>query len=104
VAFVPYAALATRAAEAAFGPLNGSTGYLPVPVLIAGYALALRGRAPGTARGLMLGAALLAVSIFFRTIDAAACPAFPIGTHFLWHLLNGAILGWMILVLVRHPR
>jgi hypothetical protein len=52
----------------------------------------------------MLGAALLAVSIFFRTIDAAACPAFPIGTHFLWHLLNGAILGWMILVLVRHPR
>jgi hypothetical protein len=102
VLFIPYAALAARAIGAAFGSLNGSTGYLPVPVLSAGYALALRRRAPATARGLLLGAGLLAVSLFFRTIDRAVCGVFPIGTHFLWHLLNGAILGWMILVLLRH--
>ena len=104
VLFVPYAALVERAVEALAGPMNGSTGYVPVPILIAGYAAALWQQAPETARGLLAGAGMLAASIFFRTIDEAVCPAFPLGTHFLWHLLNGAMLGWMILVLVRHPR
>ena len=51
-----------------------------------------------------IGAAILAVSLFFRTIDDAVCARFPLGTHFLWHTLNGVMLGWMILVLVRHDR
>jgi hypothetical protein len=101
--FVPYAALVGRAVAAAFGPLNGSVGYVPVPILIAGYAAALWRRAPETAQGLLIGAGILAISIFFRTIDAGVCPGFPLGTHFMWHLLNGAMLGWMVLVLVRHP-
>ena len=46
---------------------------------------------------------LLALSLAFRTIDAAVCPRLPVGTHFLWHLLNAAMLSWMIRVLVRHP-
>jgi hypothetical protein len=25
-----------------------------------------------------------------------------LGTHFLWHLLNAVMLGWMINVYVRH--
>jgi energy-converting hydrogenase Eha subunit E len=100
--FIPSAALTAWSAEAAVGPLNGSVGYVPVPILIAGYALALRSRAPQAARGLAIGAALLAASLAFRTIDQAVCPAFPPGTHFLWHVLNGVMLGWMILTLVRH--
>ncbi|MBA3324604.1 MAG: ceramidase domain-containing protein [Rhodobacteraceae bacterium] len=100
--FIPYAALVSRGIAALIGPLNGSVGYAPVPILIAAYALALRTRAPETARGLAIGAAILVVSLFFRTIDAAVCPALPIGTHFLWHLLNGIMLGWMIVVLLRH--
>lgn len=103
--FVPYDILLARAIGAVFGPLNGSVGYVPVPILIAAYALALRARAPATARGLAIGAGLLAVSLFFRSIDAALCPGLPVGTHFLWHLLNGLMLGWMIAVLVRRdPR
>ena len=81
------------------GPLNGSVDYLPVPILIAGYALALARRDPGTARGLAVGAGILVVSLVFRTLDAAVCPVLPIGTHFLWHLLNAVMLGWMILTL-----
>jgi hypothetical protein len=102
--FVPYAALAGRAIGAAFGPLNGSVGYMPVPILIAAYAAALWPQAPATARGMLAGAGLLALSLVFRTIDRAVCEAFPLGTHFLWHLLNAVMLGWMILVLVRPPR
>lgn len=100
--FLPCAALAARGIAAVVGPLNGSVGYAPVPILIAAYAVALRKRAPRTARGLAIGAGILVVSLVFRTIDQAVCPALPIGTHFLWHILNGVMLGWMIVVLLRH--
>lgn len=40
--------------------------------------------------------------LFFRTVEAAICAAVPVGTHFIWHLLNGLMLGWMIAVLIRH--
>jgi hypothetical protein len=100
-AFVPASALATRGIEAVAGPLNGSAGYLPVPVLILLYALALRRQAPEAARGLAIGAGLLLLSLFFRTVDQAVCAAFPLGTHLLWHLLNAPMLWWMIRVLVR---
>lgn len=100
--FVPYAAVTARLIGAALGPLNGSVGYAPVPILIAAYALALLRRAPETARGLAIGAGLLVLSLTFRTLDRSVCAAFPLGTHFLWHVLNGAMLGWMIVVLLRH--
>lgn len=97
--FLLVAPLVAKAISGAVGPLNGSVGYLPVPILIAGYALALVRRAPGTARGLAVGVGILVVSLVFRTLDAAICPVLPIGTHFLWHLLNAVMLGWMILTL-----
>jgi hypothetical protein len=100
-AFVPASAFLARLIAAAFGPLNGSVSYAPVPLLILAYAAALSRRAPATARGLAAGALLLVASLFFRTIDAAVCGAFPLGTHFLWHLLNALMLGWMIVVFVR---
>jgi FtsH-binding integral membrane protein len=82
--------------------LSASAGYLPVVVLIAGYAVALARRAPETARGLALGAGLLFVSITLRSLDMPLCESWPIGTHFAWHLLNGLLLGWMIEVYRRH--
>lgn len=99
--FLALAPLAARGLAALVGPLNGSVGYLPVPVVIAAYALALRTRAAATAKGLAAGAGILVVSLAFRSLDRAVCPAFPLGTHFLWHLLNALMLGWMILTFAR---
>ena len=82
--------------------LSASAGYLPVVVLIAGYAVVLARRAPETARGLALGAGLLFVSITLRSLDMPLCDSWPLGTHFAWHLLNGVLLGWMIEVYRRH--
>ena len=101
-AFVPVGGAVGAAIARLFGPLNGSVGYMPVVLLIAAYAAALARRAPATARGMAVGAGLLAVSLIFRTIDDAACGTLPAGTHFLWHLLNAMLLGWMIRLLVRH--
>ena len=43
---------------------------------------------------------VLLLSAGFRTIDLAACPYLPIGTHFLWHLLNPLGIYLAVLVLV----
>lgn len=100
-AFIPYAA-ATVPLFALVPGLGGSAGYAPVPLLIFGYAVALRHRLPEVARGLARGAALLCLSILFRALDGPLCGAFPLGTHVFWHVLNAVMLGWMAEVLRRH--
>ncbi len=99
--FLPFAAAGTWVfAQLPF--LRLSAMYWPVALLIALYALALAGRSPVTARRLGLGAGVLAVSITLRSLDDAVCSAWPHGTHFLWHVLNAAMLGWMIETYRRH--
>jgi hypothetical protein len=80
---------------AVVGPysLNGSIGYLPAAtalVVIGGAALSKRADMAG--RGLLLAAAIFAVSLIFRSVDEALCAALPMGTHFLWHTLNAVVL------------
>ena len=69
--------------------LNGSIGYLPALVALIVVARAARGHAR---RGLELAVLIFTVSLALRTIDLAVCDTFPLGTHFLWHLLNATVL------------
>jgi hypothetical protein len=87
---IAYAAVAqTLPLMVSPGTLNGSAGYLPALIALIGVALATGG-APR--RGLAVAAAIFALSLALRTIDRAACGEFPLGTHFLWHLLNAGVL------------
>ncbi len=36
--------------------------------------------------------AIFALSLSLRTLDRDVCDYVPVGTHFLWHLLNGLVL------------
>ena len=99
--FFPYAALTVPLFQQ-LPFFDVSAGYWPIPLLIAVYALLLRRRLPEVARGLAIGSALLALSLTFRSLDDTLCGAIPIGTHFLWHILNAVMLGWMIEVYRRH--
>ncbi len=103
VLFVPYAAL-TAPLFQSVPVLGGSAGYIPVPVLIAVHAALLWRRYPRLARGLLIGVGILIVSLTARSVDETLCDALPLGTHFLWHLLNAVMLGWMIEVYLRHIR
>ncbi|MFO1101488.1 MAG: ceramidase domain-containing protein [Methylocystis sp.] len=78
--------------------LNGSVGYLPALAALSIFAALLwpRSGSRETARALAVAAALFAVSLFFRTIDRAICPAIPLGAHVLWHMLNAGVL-WILL-------
>ena len=69
--------------------LNGSIGYLPALVAMVAMARVTHGR---VRHGLELAVMIFTVSLALRTIDLAACETFPVGTHFLWHLLNAAVL------------
>ena len=96
VCFFPYAFAVGWLTNRLFPFIGSSSGYVPVALLILVYGLILLGKLPGTARGLMVGAAILSASIAFRAIDVPLCGANPLGTHMLWHLLNAAMLAWMI--------
>jgi ceramidase len=99
--FVPYAVLTVPLYQSV-PVLNVSAGYVLVPVLILIYAGLLWLRAPILARGFVIGAALLFASLVARSIDATLCAQVPFGTHFLWHILNAIMLGWMIEVYRRY--
>jgi|SRR6056297_811192 len=101
VLFVPYGA-AVGALFATMPFFEVSSFYWPVPVLILVYAALLVFRKPVTARGLAIGAVVLIVSLVFRSIDETVCETVPLGTHFMWHILNAIMLGWMIEVYRRH--
>lgn len=102
VAFPPFAIAFGAGWDALLPSLNGSEGYFPVFVFLAGYGVALALMGHPAARGLLLGAVVFALSLTFRSIDSPVCGALPIGTHFLWHVFNGTLLGVVILAFIRH--
>lgn len=79
-----------------------SNFYWAVPILLVAYAPFVARLNPVTARGMLIGAALLTVSISLRSVDLILCDVWPIGTHIFWHSLNAIMLPWMIEVYRRH--
>jgi hypothetical protein len=81
--------------------LNGSVFYAPAWATLAAMAICLAVRKDRSARDFALAAALFTVSLFFRTVDEAVCPALPIGTHFVWHVCNAVMLYLLLRALIR---
>lgn len=81
--------------------LNGSLSYAPAFIFLAGFGT-YHAWQKLSQRWLLLSAAgMFAISLTFRSIDDALCHAFPLGTHFMWHILNAAVLGsavWAFMV------
>jgi hypothetical protein len=81
---------------------NGSTGYLPpfMALLFFG-ALVLAG---GSRAGWynFVAAGIFAISVTLRAIDLKVCDAVPLGTHFLWHTLNGLMLAVLLAAAARY--
>ena len=85
-----------------FQLFGSSVQYIPIAILIFIYAALLRKSEQNLSHGLFVGATILCVSIFVRTIDEPMCQVVSTGTHFGWHILNAVMLSWMIEVLRRH--
>ena len=67
---------------------NGSLMYAPALLLVVGLGLVHLLQTRRAPYDLLAAAGVFVVALFFRTIDNAICPAFPLGTHFLWHILD----------------
>lgn len=80
------------------GWLNGSGDYLPP--LTALYVVGFLTSHAGVRRGILAAAVVFTVSLMFRTIDNAVCGAFPLGTHFMWHVLNAVVLYALLAVAI----
>ena len=81
---------------------DASVQYIPVAILIFFYSGLLHKSKSNLSRELFIGATILSLSIFARTIDAPLCAIVAVGTHFIWHILNAIMLAWMIEILRRH--
>lgn len=77
---------------AAQGALNGSAVYLPSFLALVGLGLQQRSRGSPEPYSLLTAAAVFSLSLLFRSIDRTACDVISLGTHFLWHVLNGFVL------------
>ncbi len=83
--------------------LNGSVFYLPTWAALALLSVWLARRHWPGWRAFAAASALFLVSLSLRTIDAAICGWLPIGTHFLWHLLNAWLLYLLVATFFRTP-
>ena len=85
--------------------LNGSVGYIPaaLALLVVGGLSRASGSGPAGA-ALLRAAGLFALSLLFRSIDESACASLSTGTHFLWHMLNGLVLGMLMRAAIIHGR
>lgn len=72
---------------------NGTTAYLPA---LAGYAFfGIVALAYGSPAGwyCIVCAVILFAGFVFRAIDQGVCEVFPLGTHFMWHVLIALMLA-----------
>ena len=101
ILFLPYQFLVVRILSS-IQFLGSSAQYVPVAILIFFYSALLHKSKTNLSRELFVGATILSLSIFARTIDEPLCLIVSVGTHFIWHILNAIMLAWMIEILRRH--
>jgi hypothetical protein len=92
------------AIEAVLSPfLGGSAAYVPPLGAMAAVGAALSVRRHAAAALVLAAAGLFLISLTLRTLDQPLCDLIPVGTHWLWHLLNAATLAVLILAALTPP-
>ncbi|MEO5324706.1 ceramidase domain-containing protein [Mesorhizobium sp. CC13] len=83
---------------------NGTTGYLSpfLALIVFGGMVIASGNPAGWYN--IAAATIFAGSVACRVADPLLCDSLPIGTHFMWHLLNGLMLGVLLSATARYAR
>jgi hypothetical protein len=72
--------------------LNGSIFYLPTWIFLTGITIAAWKQETVAYRYYIFACMVFTISLVFRTVDQSVCTTLPVGTHFIWHLLNATTL------------
>ncbi len=85
------------------GALNGSEQYAPALIALLVFSGLSWRRRHVMWPWIWAATGVFCLSLVFRTVDMAVCAAFPIGSHFMWHVLNGVMVGLLLQILLRAP-
>jgi hypothetical protein len=82
--------------------LLGGGLYLSALIGLAAFAALLAFKRDTAWTHFAVAGAIFALSLSLRTLDRDVCDYVPVGTHFLWHLLNGLVLYLVSRAIVRN--
>lgn len=82
-------------------PLNGSLQYAPAVLALALFTVIAWWRASPLRWWVSAALAVFVVSLTARTLDPAICARWPLGLHWLWHLMNGLLIGLVLQIVIR---
>lgn len=80
---------------------NGSLQYAPAFIALWVFALITMIKGFACRIWIVSAACLFTAALVLRTVDMHLCTAFPTGTHFLWHIFNGAMVAFLLQGLIR---
>lgn len=102
--WVAYLAL-SYVVSVSFAPdaLNGSLTYAPAWLALSLMTAWLMSKQHSLATDFAVSLGIWTISLALRTLDMQICGVLPIGTHFLWHLLNAIVLFLLLRSLMRSP-
>ncbi len=80
---------------------NGSLQYAPALIALVIFSMITQIRQHPARTYILFATVIFLLSLTMRTIDLATCTTTGIGTHFLWHMFNGVMVGTLLLALVR---
>lgn len=79
------------------GAFGGGITHIPTVLLLIGSGLWLSYQRRPLGRYLLIAASLYIAALAARTADVLICSRFPLGVHWLWHLLTAAVVGSVLL-------
>lgn len=83
---------------------NGTSGYLPAFLAINAIGALCLVRGSPAGRYLIAASLIFALAATGRMLDLWACQYILIGTHFLWHSLNGLMLAVVLTAIARYGK
>ncbi|MTH96290.1 ceramidase domain-containing protein [Roseibium sp. RKSG952] len=99
---IGYLVLSPMVGEVWAKVIGSSAGYLPALLAIFVVGGFFYPKNPRLALWLLATGVIFGISLTFRSLDSQICASFAIGTHFLWHILNGLVLFLLLRVLIWH--
>lgn len=84
---------------------NGSMTYFPSLFMLFGFSYWARAKKElEIANGLLVSGVVFFISLIARSLDMQVCDLFSIGTHFIWHTLNGVLIFVILKTISRSLR
>lgn len=81
--------------------MNGATSYISTMAALTMVAFYLYGKNHPSAKHFLAAGQIGIVALYFRSIDTKMCDFMPIGTHWIWHVMNAVLITIIMRELIK---